>query len=39
MLGVSDVSISFALGMILGFIGLLTGSCLYLLEKGTGIRQ
>ena len=39
MLGVSDVSIGFALGMILAFIGLLTGSCLYLLEKGTGIRQ
>jgi ABC-2 type transport system permease protein len=39
MLGVSDVSIGFALGMILGFIGVLTGSCLYLLEKGTGIRQ
>ena len=39
MLGVSDVSIGFAFGMILAFIGLLTGSCLYLLEKGTGIRQ
>jgi ABC-2 type transport system permease protein len=39
MLGVSDVSIGFALGMILAFIGLLTGSCLYLLGKGTGIRQ
>jgi ABC-2 type transport system permease protein len=39
MLGVSDVSINFALGMILSFIGLLTTSCLYLLNKGTGIRQ
>ena len=39
MLGVSDVSISFSLGMILGFIGLLTGASLYLLEKGSGIRQ
>ena len=39
MLGVSDVSINFALGMILSFIGLLTASCLYLLNKGTGIRQ
>jgi ABC-2 type transport system permease protein len=39
MLGASDVSISFSLGMILGFIGLLTGACLYLLKKGTGIRE
>ena len=39
MLGVSDVSIIFSLGMILGFIGLLTGACLYLLNKGTGIRE
>ena len=39
MLGKSDVSIMFSLGMILGFIGLLTGACLYLLNKGTGIRE
>jgi len=39
MLGVSDVSIVFSLGMILGFISLLTGACLYLLNKGTGIRE
>ena len=39
MLGVSDVSISFSLGMILGFIFLLSGASLYLLEKGSGIRQ
>ena len=39
MLGVSDVSILFSLGMIFGFIGLLTGTSLYLLKKGTGIRQ
>ena len=39
MLGVSDVSIMFSLVMILGFIGLLTGACLYLLNKGTGIRE
>jgi len=25
--------------MILGFIGLLTGASLYLLNKGSGIRQ
>ena len=39
MLGVSDVSIMFSLGMILGFVGLLTGACLYLLNKGIGIRE
>ena len=39
MLGVSDVSISFSLGMIVVFIGVLTGACLYFLKKGTGIRQ
>ena len=39
MLGISDVSIPFALGMIFGFIVLLTGFCLYLLNKGIGIRQ
>ena len=39
MLGVSDVSISFSLGMIITFILVLTSSCLYLLKKGIGIRQ
>jgi ABC-2 type transport system permease protein len=39
MLGVSDVSISFSLGMICIFIITLSGACLYFLEKGTGIRQ
>ena len=39
MLGVSDVSISFSLGMICSFIFTLSGACLYFLEKGTGIRQ
>ena len=39
MLGVSDVSIPFALGMIFSFIGIYTGICLYLLNKGIGIRQ
>ena len=39
MLGVSDVSISFSLGMIVTFILVLSVSCLYLLKKGTGIRQ
>jgi hypothetical protein len=29
----------FSLSMIIGFIVLLTVSCLYLLKKGTGIRQ
>jgi ABC-2 type transport system permease protein len=39
MLGVSDVSIPFALSMIVLFIVLLSSACLYLLNKGTGIRQ
>ena len=39
MLGISDVSIPFSLVMIFAFIGLFTGLCLYLLNKGIGIRQ
>ena len=39
MLGVSDVSIPFALSMILLFIAILTVSCLLLLNKGVGTRQ
>lgn len=39
MLGVSDVSITFSLSMIVGFILLLSVSCMYLLNKGIGIRQ
>ncbi|MDG1203060.1 MAG: ABC transporter permease [SAR86 cluster bacterium] len=39
MLGISDVSIPFSLGMIFAFIGFFTGLCLYLLNKGIGIRQ
>ena len=39
MLGVSDVSVAFSLGMICVFICILTISCLYLLNKGTGIRE
>ena len=39
MLGVSDVSVAFSLGMIFVFICILTVSCLYLLNKGTGIRE
>ncbi len=39
MLGISDVSIPFSLGMIFAFIALFTGLCLYLLNKGIGIRQ
>ena len=38
MLGVSDVSV-FSLGMIIVFICILTISCLYLLNKGIGIRE
>ena len=39
MLGSSDVSIPLALGMMVGFIILFTVICLYLLNKGIGIRQ
>tara|TARA_Y100000816_G_scaffold284757_1_gene263480 strand:- start:267 stop:1049 length:783 start_codon:yes stop_codon:yes gene_type:complete len=39
MLGVSDVSVFFSLGMIIVFIFILTISCLYLLNKGIGIRE
>ena len=39
MLGVSDVSIPFALSMILLFIVILTSACLLLLHKGVGTRQ
>ena len=39
MLGVSDVSVSFSMGMICVFIFILTVSCLYLLNKGIGIRE
>ena len=39
MLGISDVSISFSLSMIGLFIFILTTACLYLLNKGIGIRE
>ena len=39
MLGVSDVSIPFALSMIVSFIAVLTSACLILLHKGVGTRQ
>ena len=39
MLGVSDVSIPFALSMIVFFITVLTLACLILLHKGVGTRQ
>ena len=39
MLGVSDVSIPFALSMIIFFIAFLTSACLILLHKGVGTRQ
>ncbi|MEL0208504.1 MAG: ABC transporter permease, partial [Gammaproteobacteria bacterium] len=39
MLGVSDVSIPFALSMIIFFIAVLTSACLILLHKGVGTRQ
>ena len=39
MLGVSDVSIPFALAMIVFFIVALTATCLFLLHRGVGTRQ
>lgn len=39
MLGVSDVPIGLAYGLIFVFIGLLTGICLWLLERGVGLRS
>ena len=39
MLGASDVPIPLALGMMTGFIILFTTICLYLLNRGIGIRQ
>ena len=39
MLGVSDVSIPFALAMIVFFIVMLTSACLFLLHRGVGTRQ
>ena len=39
MLGVSDVSITFALSMIIFFIAVLISACLILLQKGVGTRQ
>ncbi len=39
ILGVSDVNIWFALGMITFFVIVFFGVALYLLHKGTGIRQ
>jgi|TARA_B100001142_G_scaffold147620_1_gene148532 ABC-2 type transport system permease protein len=39
MLGVSDVSIPFALAMIVFFIVVLASACLLLLHRGIGTRQ
>ena len=39
MLGISDVSISFSLSMIVFFIFLFSSFSLYLLHKGIGIRE
>ena len=39
MLGVSDVSIPFALSMIVLFIIILASACLFFLHRGTGTRQ
>ncbi|PID44834.1 MAG: ABC transporter permease [Proteobacteria bacterium] len=39
VLGISDVNILYAYGMVLFFIAVVFGFCLYLLRRGTGIRQ
>jgi ABC-2 type transport system permease protein len=39
MLGVSDIPVVFAFGIILLFIAALTTYALYLLNKGTGLRN
>ena len=39
MIGVTDVDINLALMMIVGFIVLLTGFSLFMLHKGTGIKN
>lgn len=38
ILGVSDISIGNALGIIVGFVALLTAYALFLLNRGTGIK-
>jgi ABC-2 type transport system permease protein len=38
LLGVSDISLAVALGIILGFILILGGLSLYLLDRGVGLR-
>ena len=39
MLGVSDIDVNLALAIIVGFVVLLYGFCLYLLRRGIGIRS
>lgn len=39
LLGVSDISLTLAFGIIIGFIVLLFGFCLYLLDRGVGIKN
>ena len=39
ILGVSDISISVAYVMLLGFVIILFSACLYLLNRGIGIRE
>jgi len=39
MLGVSDIDVNLALGIIAGFVAVLYGYCLYLLRRGIGIRS
>ena len=39
ILGVSDISISVAYVMLVGFIIILFSACLYLLNRGIGLRE
>jgi ABC-2 type transport system permease protein len=38
LLGVSDINLAVALGIIMGFILVLGGLSLYLLDRGIGLR-
>ena len=39
MLGVSDINVNVALGIIVAFVVMLYGYCIYLLRRGVGIRN
>jgi ABC-2 type transport system permease protein len=39
MLGVSDIDVSIAIAIIIGFVVVLYSYCIYLLRTGVGIRS